>query len=248
MEMNVLFESVYDGLGNGSFTIEDYMSEGATWDTYKTVMQANTRAIKSSYKDAKAAYKDGEYDKAIKHINTTKKGYEELKKKLQGIDDTIGGNIAGWILGSGLLTLVLNVKAGGIRGFGHYGATQVGFQAVGRAGAASITKSALQMLQQASSAGQLTPDVMMNYWTKIAKISVLSSLANDAIKIVKLLINVHNMKKKGETPTWNYVKADVIASIQSNINACDKIVERCKAAKESAKTESFIFVGDDTEE
>ena len=36
--MNILFESVYEGLVDGSFNAHDYVTEGATWQTIKIVM------------------------------------------------------------------------------------------------------------------------------------------------------------------------------------------------------------------
>lgn len=252
MEMNTLFESVYSKLETGEFDTTEILSEGATWQTIKTVLNEDTASIKKSYKNAKAAFKAGEYDKAIKHITAAKSGYEKLKKKLHDIDDTIGGNIVGWIFGSGLLTLVLNVKAGGIRGFGHFGVQQIGHSVVIKISKAQMKNVSTNFISDLATLGggsfENAPEKFIAYYKKLGSVAGLTVIASEAIKMIKFLSNIHGMKKRGEKPTWNMVKSDVIATLQSNIKACDHIIERCKAAKKNAVSESFvIFIGDDEE-
>lgn len=110
MEDTELFSDVMVG------DIEGCVFEGATFQTYKTIAGANTKAIKQAYKDANKFYKNGDYKKAIQKINECKAGYTKLKNDLNKIEDTLWGDVCGYILGNGILTLFFTVKASGGKG------------------------------------------------------------------------------------------------------------------------------------
>lgn len=109
-----LFEFISENTNSSNIPFEcKAIIEGATFDTYKAVAKTNMREIKKAYKDANKFYREGDKTKAMAKINECKKGYQNLKKELNDIDDTFMGNICGMILAGGIINLFFEIKVGG---------------------------------------------------------------------------------------------------------------------------------------
>lgn len=97
------------------------VNEGATSETYKVMMKANTKKIKSAWSDANRLYKEGKKSEALKKINECKDGYNNIKKDLNKIEDTFWGNVGGYLMHSGIFMLFLTTNISGSKGAIEWG-------------------------------------------------------------------------------------------------------------------------------
>lgn len=99
----------------------DILDEGATIDTWKTVMRSNMTQIKQAYKDANTLYRQGDKTKALAKVKECKTGFENVKKELNKIPDTTMSTVCSFLVHGGLINMFFTIKAGGSKGAAEWG-------------------------------------------------------------------------------------------------------------------------------
>lgn len=204
-----------DSVGEAYSDFDDILEEGATWKSIKAFFSDTGKKASKHLRAGRRALNAGEKSAAKNELTEAKKLLIKYKKQVNDIEDSIGGNICGWLLSTGVLQIFCN-------GFGFPGS--VGDFDTAKLAIADITKY-----------------IGLKAIHLPLKVTSLANLLYGAVKLC--YTHSTNIGKDDKSTTWNAYKADLINAIDSAIDLTDELLKLCggkSSAKESVSAESLM--------
>ena len=178
---NELLYSVMEDVQFVDIMTADIIEDGATWESYKLAFKTDVSKIKSAYREANELYRNGNKSKALVKIKEAKEGYQKIYNNLNNIEDTFWGNVCGYLVGSGILSLFANINLSGSKGALEWGKSYL-----------LRLLSSLTIGQVAPSAGPIMGDTMKILINQNKGIPASNILKSDLMAAIKEHINMCN--------------------------------------------------------